>query len=304
MRLAPGILALALLASPAATSVAGPRIAFQRSTTSGTATRTNVLTMRGDGTGVFALTRNRAPVLNTAPDWRPDHKRLVFASRRQSTANLWTVRANGDALTRLTHGDRLDTDPAWGAGGKRIAFARTTRPVGVDGSRFDVFSVHPDGSGLRKLTHGSASARAPDWSPDGRSLVFQRSSGGDPPQIWRMNGDGTHLKRLTGVAYGAYAPAWSPDGRLVAFAGPKGLAYEIFVASASGGSVRQGTDDRAGTFNDDPAWRPDSDRIVFSTSHSPPGGSNIAQIKPNGKSRRVLKADPKGQRVYGAPAWD
>jgi Tol biopolymer transport system component len=304
VRLAPGILALALLAAPAATSAAKPRLAFQRSTTNGAATRTNVFTMRGDGTGVFALTRNGAPVLNTAPGWRPDHKRLVFASRRQSTANLWTIKPNRGGLGRLTSGDRLDTDPAWGAGGKRIAFARSTRPLGVGGSRFDVFAIHPDGSGLRKLTHGVANARAPDWSPDGKSLVFQRSSGGDPPQIWRMNGDGTHLKRLTAVAYGAYAPAWSPDGKLVAFAGPKGLAYEIFVASASGGSVRQVTDDRAGTFNDDPAWRPDSDRIVFSTSHSPPGGSNIAQIKPNGKSRRVLKRDPKGQRVYGAPAWD
>jgi TolB protein len=304
VRLAPGILALALCAALAATSVAGPRIAFERTATNGAATRTNVLTMRSDGTDVFAVTRNRAPVLNTAPDWKPDHKHLVFASRRDGTANLWTVKSNRKQLRRLTKGDRLDTDPAWAPNGGRIAFARTTRPAGADGSRFDLFTIRPDGSGLRKLTHGVAGARSPDWSPGAGSLVFQRSTGGDPPQIWRMRSDGTHLKRLTATANGAYSPAWSPDGKLVAFAGPKGLAYEIFVVSASGGSVRQVTNDRGGTFNNDPAWRPDSDRIVFSTSHSPPGGSNIAQVKPNGKDRHVIKGDPTGQRVYGAPAWD
>lgn len=303
MRLAPGILALALCAAPAATSAAKPRIAYQRSATTGTATRTNLFTMKSDGTDVFGVTHNRAPVLNTAPDWKPDHRQLVFASRRDGSANLWTVKSNGNRLRRLTQGDRLDTDPAWAPDGKRIAFARSTRPAGENGSRLGLFTIHADGSGLRKLTHGGASAQGPDWSPDARSLVFQRSSGGDPPQIWRMRSDGTHLKRLTGVANGAYAPAWSPDGRLVAFAGPKGLAFEIFVVPAGGGSVRQVTDDRGGTFNDDPAWRPDSDRIVFSTSHSPPGGSSIAQIKPNGHGRQVIKGDRKGRRVYAAPAW-
>jgi Tol biopolymer transport system component len=304
VRLAPPILALAVCASLAATSYAKPRIAYQRSTTTGSATRANLFTMKPDGTDAFQVTHNHPPVLNNDPDWKPDHKRLVFQSRRPATTNLWIVKSSGRDLTQLTHGDRLDADPSWAPDGKRIAFARATRPAGDDQSLFDLFTVHPDGSGLRKLTRGAASSRSPDWSPDGRSIAFQRTSGGDPPQIWRMRSGGSHLKRLTDVANGANAPAWSPDGRLVAFSSPIGLAFEIFVAPASGGTAKQVTHDGAGTFNDDPAWSPDSKRILFSTSHSPPGGANIASIKPSGHGRRVIKQDARGQKVYGAPAWD
>jgi TolB protein len=295
------VLGVAILALGAASAAAKPRIAFDRSTGTGSSTRANVFTMKSNGTGVFQVTHDPAPKASQFPDWSPNHKRIVFASDRSGPTKLWTIKANGTGIKQLTTGNLLDTDPAWAPGGKLIAFARPGHVLGGEDA-LDVFTIHSDGTGLKKLTTGMPVAESPDWSPNGKSIVFERNVSGSR-QIWSMHPDGTHLHKLTSVVHGASRPAYSPNGKLVAFASPKALGNEIFVIPAGGGTVKQVTTDGGGTFNSDPAWSPDSKRIVFSSSHSPPGGAEIDSIKVGGKGRHRIKADPTGSTVFESPSW-
>ena len=66
-------------------------------------------------------------------------------------------------LNQLTE-DPTDTEPAFAADGRTIAFVRAG----------DLYSVRPDGSGQRRLTSGPELDSAPIVSPDGRTVVFER----------------------------------------------------------------------------------------------------------------------------------
>jgi Tol biopolymer transport system component len=95
------------------------------------------------------------------PSWSPDGKRIAFAHDRTGNGDtlIWTMKADGTARRRLTHGDE-DLAPAWSPDGQRIAFER----------RYDVWLVDTDGSNERRALSG---ARAPTWAPDGPLLVSE-----------------------------------------------------------------------------------------------------------------------------------
>ena len=71
-------------------------------------------------------------------------------------------------LNQITE-NPADTEPAFSADGRTIAFVRAG----------DLYSVRPDGSGQRQLTSGSTLDSAPIVSPDGKRVVFERRASED-----------------------------------------------------------------------------------------------------------------------------
>ena len=87
-------------------------------------------------------------------------------------------------LNQLTE-NPADTEPAFSADGRTIAFVRAG----------DVYSVRPDGSGQRQLTSGAELDSAPIVSPDGRSVVFERrASDGGPADLYTVRALGGGLR--------------------------------------------------------------------------------------------------------------
>jgi tricorn protease-like protein len=118
---------------------------------------------------------------------------------------LFAVKAGH--LNQIT-ADPTDTEPAFSADGRTIAFARSG----------DLYSIRPDGSGQRRLTSGSEIDSAPVVSPDGKRVVFERrASEGAPADLFTVRVLGGGLHGLTSGADDDHQADFSPDGTAIVF---------------------------------------------------------------------------------------
>jgi Tol biopolymer transport system component len=215
--------------------------------------------------------RRQQPVVSTglptadtgAIDLALLHGRFVFGAGGNSleSTEVYTARADGTGVTRLTNNRIPDFDPSWSPDGSEIVFRRHL------GENAEIFAMRCDGSDVRNLTHEPAVDWGPEWSPDGQWIAF--NSGRDSSSDLHgfvIAPDGKELRRLSQDVFIEY-PTWSPDGKRIAFMSQTwngaGGNYEIFVMNADGSRVRQLTD----VPGDDgwPAWSPDGSKIAFTS---------------------------------------
>jgi TolB protein len=143
------------------------------------------------------------------PAWSPNGRELVFSRAPKGDPNdaLYTIRADGTRLTRLTNLAGDQSHPVWSPNGREIAFDWWTSAG--DG----VYLIRPDGTHLRRLTtQAIPTAVRPAWSPDGRYLVFFPNTGGrTKTPIDIVDAKTGRVTVLRTTIYGqAEAPSWSP----------------------------------------------------------------------------------------------
>ncbi len=172
-----------------------------------------------DGSGAHRLTTapRTTKAFDTESQWSPDGTTLAFTRvLSDRLAAIFTVRADGTGLRRLTP-YRLDAaSPDWSPDGTTIAF--NTYWDSPDGKRADVATVPAQGGRITRLTHSNrihaqfAASFRPSWAPDGSKLVYCRFVGyrrsGDT-QLWTIRPDGTHASQLSHVdGLFPFAPDW------------------------------------------------------------------------------------------------
>jgi Tol biopolymer transport system component len=184
-------------------SANGRQIVF-RDSRRGINVNDEISVMNADGSGTRTLTRTAAN--DWSPAWSPDGERIVFASTRRYPLSLWTMRADGRNVRRLTRG--VDEYPSWSPDGAWIAYGHG-QPDG------DIWAVRPDGSDAHALTHDVDNEWLPAWSPSGDRIAFVRGYENDTA-IWIMKSDGSGQRRLTNGPHDT-APAWAPDGKRLVF---------------------------------------------------------------------------------------
>ena len=139
--------------------------------------------------------------------WSSDGKTLYFSSNRDGNDHLWSIRADGSGLTRLTddadlrrYGQTGVYAPVASPDGRTLA-ARTSRSAVL---------VHLDRPlNQRTEVFGQAFLTA-DWSPEGRRLLCTMSDG--TVAIYSLD-----TRTTTKILDRAASAQWLPDGRHVAF---------------------------------------------------------------------------------------
>jgi len=223
--------------------------------------------------------------------------RIAFAIERGSISSLYSVRANGTGLRRLTVPPTRqdlggDSGPVWSPDGRRIVFERDLPYWGAD--RFRLAAVPAAGGLARQLTPGPYDAM-PTISPNGRRIAFSRLHN-ETVSLFTVDRRGQHAAPL--VADGLdISPAWSPDGRTIVFSrlADKSLPIDqasLYLAGADGSNVRQlGAVPVRGV---SPAWSPDGRRIAFVSFADHNGSACPAgDCTPNGEIY-VVSADGSG----------
>jgi len=189
--------------------------------------------------------------------------KIVYASNRDGSMQIYLMNADGSAVTRLTYSGANDDYPRWSPNGAKILFqSNRDHP---DTGYMDIYVMNSDGSGQTRLTSDPNDDSAATWSPDGSKVVFQSMRNGVSYQVYSMNADGSNQVNLTNTSASEGEPSWSPDGTKIAFASDRNHAgYDSVYVMNSNGSNQQRLTFSASTIDDtQPAWSPNGGKIAL-----------------------------------------
>jgi Tol biopolymer transport system component len=111
------------------------------------------------GTPMNLTAEAAADGVDDHPDWAPDGSSIAFRSTRSGGSNIWTMKPDGTAPTRVqTVGGDL---PLYSPTGDWIVF----QARGAGGDR-DLYIVHPDGTGTIQVNPANEANETPtSWQP-------------------------------------------------------------------------------------------------------------------------------------------
>jgi hypothetical protein len=202
--------------------------------------------------------------------------RVLFASARTGTLQIYSVDSSGHNLRQLTFGSRDSCSPRPSPNGRYVLFFRSTPKTSCS----ELWVGGADGRGARRLAPLSFDA---DWSPDSRRIAYETGGRG----IAEVRRDGSRRRSLT-TEPGDRLPRWSRDGK------------KLLVTRGSTLVVVQGRKVKVVADNIDGAgtWSPDGRSIAF-VSRAPSSPATLDVVRADGTGRRTLAQLSFGSR----PTW-
>src|SRR5262245_13640363 len=201
--------------------------------------------MRLAAVSVLALGLAAAVLLGVARAAFPGGDgRVVYAARIEPDWEVYSMRAGGGGVRKLTNNQIDDSAPAWSPKGDRIVFRseRTGNP--------EIYVMNANGKQVKQLTRRPLPDTRPAWSPDGRRIVYQRFQEGGADfvplqsEIAVMNANGKGVRRLTRNLVDDLNPAWSSRG-VIAFRTNRDDNWELYSMRPDGSGLRRLTNSPA-----------------------------------------------------------
>ncbi len=195
---------------------------------------------------------------DNGPQYSPDGKKIVFASRRSGSYEIWMCEGDGSNPRQLTNmGGPLTGTPRWSPDSRQIVFDSW-----IEGNA-DIYVIGVDGGKPRRLTYDADEDVTPSWSGDGRWIYFGCTRSGSM-QIWKVPAEGGSAVQLT--RQGGFEGFESPDGKYFYYA--KGRAMPgIWRVPVGGGEESLVLDyHQAGLWR---YWAVTDKGIYFATAEAP-----------------------------------
>ncbi len=201
--------------------------------------------------------------LFVSPTPQSQSSKIVFASNRDGSMQIYLMNSDGSGQVRLTSSGANDDYPRWSPSGANILFQSDRDHP--DTGYMDVYVMNSDGSGVTRLTVDANDDSMATWSPDGSKIVFQSMRNGMNYQVYSMNVDGSNQVNLTNSSSSDGEPAWSPNGTQIAFDSDRDHSgYDSIYVMNSDGSNQHAITFNSGNVEDtQPFWSPDAGKIAF-----------------------------------------
>jgi len=205
---------------------------------------------------------------------------------------IYSARADGSDLRRLTRNDAYDAEATVSPDGRRVVFTSTR-----DGD-IELYTMSVDGNDVRRVTHRVGYDGGAFFSPDGKRLVWramypesaadtadyrrllaQRMVRPSRLELWVANPDGSEARQVTRLGGANFAPYFHPDGRRIVFASnhaePRGRNFDLYLVNLDGTRLERIT--TSGEFDAFPMFSPDGRRLVFASNRhaAKPGETNL-----------------------------
>jgi len=206
----------------------------------------NLYTMDLNGENVTQILSEKNISISEA-DWSTDGQWIAVSMAEDCTQNnpdcnyeIYTLKANGSDLKRLTYSQWSDWSPCWSPDGEKIAFNSDR-----DGDN-EIYVMNRDGSDVKQLTDNNSLDAHPKWSPDGALISFEtdRDHSGSDWDIYVMNADGSAQRPITSNSTNDYMQSWSPDGKWIVYAADDGNGgSQILIVDLNGQNQTRVIDD-------------------------------------------------------------
>jgi Tol biopolymer transport system component len=215
--------------------------------------------------------------------WTPDGRRLIFASNRSGSFQLWSITTGGDDLKTVPTDSSSAAEPAMAPSGGWLLYVESH--VNWNIWRETINGSRPLPSQM--LISSSGRNYDPRYSPDGQQVAFVSDRSGNM-ELWVADGEGKDERQLTHMnAPWLGGISWSPDGDQIAFdARPQGHSA-LFVIPTSGGEPKLLEDNAYEERM--PSWSSDGKLLYFNSNR---GGSLAAWSRSlaDGSVRRISQA--------------